>query len=254
MRNRKFNALVVLLLLVISMLFTGCSVETVDEHNSRMNLTQDIEETTSITVKAEIFETRVEKETAQSDENISQVETSVNDTVTQTPTQRVEPTSPIQATEKPQTPIQSSVETAPPNQTVQETDKKTVKVKIAIRCEKAVENWDKLNDSAKNESIVPKGGIILDMQDYNAKEGDTAFDVLKSACESNGISLNYTGNVKRKTIYINGINGLYERDCGSASGWVYSINNEFPTASSGGYTVKDGDIIEFHFTDGSKVF
>ena len=254
MRNRKFNALVVLLLLVISMLFTGCSVETVDEYNSRMNLTQAIEETTSITVKAEIFETRVEKETAQSDENISQVETSVNDTVTQTPTQRAESTSPIQATEKPQIPIQSSVETAPPNQTVQETDKKTVKVKIAIRCEKAVENWDKLNDSAKNESIVPKSGIILDMQDYNAKEGDTAFDVLKSACESNGISLNYTGNVKRKTIYINGINGLYERDCGSASGWVYSINNEFPTASSGGYTVKDGDIIEFHFTDGSKVF
>ena len=254
MRNRKFNALVVLLLLVISMLFTGCSVETVDEYNSRMNLTQDIEETTSITVKAEIFETRVEKETAQSDENISQVETSVNDTVTQTPTQRVEPTSPIQSTEKPQIPIQSSVETAPPNQTVQETDKKTVKVKIAIRCEKAVENWDKLNNSAKNESVVPKSGIILDMQDYNAKEGDTAFDVLKSACESNGISLNYTGNVKRKTIYINGINGLYERDCGSASGWVYSINNEFPTASSGGYTVKDGDIIEFHFTDGSKVF
>ena len=254
MRNRKFNALVVLLLLVISMLFTGCSVETVDEYNSRMNLTQAIEETTSITVKAEIFETRVEKETAQSDENISQVETSVNDTVTQTPTQRAESTSPIQATDKPQIPIQSSVETAPPNQTVQETDKKTVKVKIAIRCEKAVENWDKLNDSAKNESIVPKSGIILDMQDYNAKEGDTAFDVLKSACESNGISLNYTGNVKRKTIYINGINGLYERDCGSASGWVYSINNEFPTASSGGYTVKDGDIIEFHFTDGSKVF
>ncbi len=237
------------------MLFTGCSVETVDEYNSRMNLTQDIEETTSITAKADNAESITEKETVKSDDTeISQTETSVNDTVTQTSTQREESTSPIQATDKPQIPIQSSVETAPPNQTVQETDKKTVKVKIAIRCEKAVENWDKLNDSAKNESIVPKSGIILDMQDYNAKEGDTAFDVLKSACESNGISLNYTGNVKRKTIYINGINGLYERDCGSASGWVYSINNEFPMASSGGYTVKDGDIIEFHFTDGSKVF
>ncbi len=253
MRNRKFNTLVVLLILVIFILFTGCSVETVEEYNSRMSLTQDIEETTSITVKADNSETRVEKETAQSDDtDISQTETSVNDKITQT--QRVESTSPIQATEKPQMPIQTNVETAPPNQTVQETDEKTVKVKIAIRCEKAVENWDKLNDSAKNESVVPKSGIILDMQDYNSKEGDTAFDVLKSACESNGISLNYTGNVKRKTVYINGINGLYERDCGSASGWVYSVNNEFPTASSGGYTVKDGDIIEFHFTDGSKVF
>ena len=39
-----------------------------------------------------------------------------------------------------------------------------------------------------------------------------------------------------------------------ASGWVYSVNDEFIIASAGGYVVKDGDMIEFHFTDGSRVF
>jgi|BioPla2DNA2_1021312.scaffolds.fasta_scaffold02391_9 hypothetical protein len=245
MKNRSFYF--ILLVLAICMFLAGCSVETVDEYNSRMKLTQDIEGTNSISVKAEHSETVIEKATSHN-AAISQEAVSVSDSITQ----RLESVPTVQAADEPEKPVQTNVETAPPALTTQETDKKVIKVKIGIYCNKAVVNWDKLNESAKK--IVPESGVILDIQDYNAEEGDTVFDVLKGVCESNGISLSYTGSVKRKNIYINGINGLYERDCGGASGWVYSVNDEFIIASAGGYVVKDGDMIEFHFTDGSRVF
>ena len=247
MKNRNIKALRVSLFIVIFMFFSACSVETVEEYNSRINLTQDIEEITSTLEKFDDYVTSVEKETTQRDD-ISEIEVLEKNDVTQA----IDSTTSTR--HESGIPMQTNVETFPTIQVVEETEKNTIKVKTAIYCDKAVENWDKLNDSAKNESIVPRSGIILGVQDYNAKEGDTAFDVLKSICGNNGISLNYTGNAKRKTIYINGINGLYERDCGSASGWVYSVNGEFINVGVSGYTVKQGDIIEFHFTDGSKVF
>lgn len=48
--------------------------------------------------------------------------------------------------------------------------------------------------------------------------------------------------------YIEGINNLYEFDCGEGSGWVYSVNGVYPNYGCSNYKVQPGDSIEWHYT------
>jgi len=50
------------------------------------------------------------------------------------------------------------------------------------------------------------------------------------------------------SVYIEGIGNLYEFDCGELSGWMYSVNGEFPMYGMSQYEVKDGDVIEVVYT------
>ena len=50
------------------------------------------------------------------------------------------------------------------------------------------------------------------------------------------------------TAYIEGIANLYEFDCGSASGWVYTVNGEQPGVGCSDYAVHDGDTVIWHYT------
>ena len=51
-----------------------------------------------------------------------------------------------------------------------------------------------------------------------------------------------------KSYYVEGINQLYEFDCGKNSGWMYSVNGEFPNYGASSYKPKDGDKIEWKYT------
>ena len=48
--------------------------------------------------------------------------------------------------------------------------------------------------------------------------------------------------------YIEGINNLYEFDCGELSGWMYKVNGNFPNYGCTNYKIKNGDNIEFVYT------
>ena len=49
------------------------------------------------------------------------------------------------------------------------------------------------------------------------------------------------------------IGNLYERHCGGKSGWLFSVNGEFPEASPGQYQVENGDKILWIYTrDGAR--
>lgn len=48
--------------------------------------------------------------------------------------------------------------------------------------------------------------------------------------------------------YIEGINNLYEFDCGELSGWAYKVNQWFPNYGASRYLLKDGDVIEWLYT------
>ena len=45
--------------------------------------------------------------------------------------------------------------------------------------------------------------------------------------------------------YIEGINNLYEFDCGELSGWMYKVNGWFPNYGCSRYQLKEGDTIEW---------
>lgn len=67
-------------------------------------------------------------------------------------------------------------------------------------------------------------------------------------CQKSGIQLEYNFTPAFGTYYIEGIHQLYEKDCGSMSGWMFSVNGNFPTDGSSSYTVKPGDEIVFAYT------
>ena len=102
---------------------------------------------------------------------------------------------------------------------------------------------DKLKEG--HEEYVPENGIILSKTACSFKDGETVFDVLKRVCTDRGINLS-----ARDTIYgtyVSGINFLDEFDCGSASGWVYTVNSKSPSISCSEYKLCAGDEIIFKF-------
>ena len=60
------------------------------------------------------------------------------------------------------------------------------------------------------------------------------------------IQMEYTG--KGESVYVEGINNLYEFDKGSTSGWMYNVNGTYPNKSAGAYILKAGDTVEWRYT------
>ena len=129
---------------------------------------------------------------------------------------------------------------------------------VTVDCRTVRNSIDRIKKS--KAGFVPESGIILDKVAVGINEGETAFDALKRACKENvctdnckycrenGVQLEYNHSVAFNTYYVEGIHQIYEKDCGSLSGWVYSVNGEFPNVGSSAYNVKSGDSIVFYFT------
>ncbi|MGN0486551.1 MAG: DUF4430 domain-containing protein [Acutalibacteraceae bacterium] len=129
---------------------------------------------------------------------------------------------------------------------------------VTISCETINDNKNKI----KKEKLpfVPDDGIILHKTKVSFTKGESAFDVLRRACQENvcsdrcqyclknGIQLEYTYTPAFETYYVEGIHQIYEMDCGSSSGWMYSVNGSFPSVGSSDYRVAPGDNIVFSYT------
>lgn len=116
---------------------------------------------------------------------------------------------------------------------------------LTISCETALKN-EKLND--KIRKILPQDGVILAETKLTFEEGESAFDLLKRVCRENGIHLEYSQIPLTGGAYIEGIANLYEFDCGSISGWMYSINDKFPAVGCSDSKLSDGDKVAFLYT------
>lgn len=117
---------------------------------------------------------------------------------------------------------------------------------ISIECSTILDNWDDLK-STKAE-FVPSDGWILYPSEISFTPGDTVFDILKSACSQAEIQMASRYTPLYGSYYVEGINQLYEFDCGQNSGWMYSVNGWFPNYGCSEYTVEDGDNIEWKYT------
>ena len=117
---------------------------------------------------------------------------------------------------------------------------------VTVTCATILANWDKL-DTAKQE-FVPEDGLILATVRVPFSEGETAFDVTKRACDAYGIQLEYSWTPLYDSYYVEGINYLYEFDCGAESGWMYKVNGWFPNYGASSYPVQDGDAVTWEYT------
>lgn len=117
---------------------------------------------------------------------------------------------------------------------------------IQIRCDTILDNMDNL-ESGK-DAYVPSSGTILSATTVSFTEGETVFDVLKRVCNQYGIQLEYSYTPVYESYYIEGINYLYEFDCGNESGWMYKVNGWFPNYGCSDYTLEQGDNIVWCYT------
>lgn len=163
------------------------------------------------------------------------------------------PTTTKPTTTKPTTTKPST--TVPTTQTTAEAKKYCT---VRIECNTIYDNIGKLKSG--KEAFLPSSGIILDDVQVELTGDESAFDVIKRACEENvctdsckyceagGVQIEYTYTPAFNNYYIEGIHQIYEKDCGTQSGWMYSVNGEFPDVGSSSYTVSPGDTVVFAFT------
>ena len=110
------------------------------------------------------------------------------------------------------------------------------KAVISINCFTAV-NYK--NSDRKNADILESYTVTFN-------QGDTVFDLFKRACRENKIQFEYEG--EGTSVYISGIDYLYEFDCGELSGWEYSVNNSFPNVGCNAFKPDDGDTVKWLYT------
>lgn len=119
--------------------------------------------------------------------------------------------------------------------------------KITIKCSSVLKNMDKL--ASGKAKYVPSNGIILSTSTIEFNKGESVYDVLKRSCSAAGIPMSARNS--SMGIYVEGINGLFEFDCGGTSGWMYSVNGTTPNHSCSEHTVKNGDNIVWYYTCGN---
>lgn len=115
---------------------------------------------------------------------------------------------------------------------------------VTVECKEILGKINKL--SPGHSKYVPKNGYILYNYPVKYSVNDTAYDALKTACSDNNIKLTATSTIYG--IYVCGINNIDEKDCGSQSGWLYSVNSVYPSVSCGKQEINPNDNIIFHYT------
>ena len=95
---------------------------------------------------------------------------------------------------------------------------------------------------------VPDNGTILAATTVSFTAGETVFDVLKRICDERNIQIEYSYTPLYGSYYIEGINHLYEFDCGQQSGWMYKVNGWFPNYGCSSYKLEGGETIVWCYT------
>ena len=94
----------------------------------------------------------------------------------------------------------------------------------------------------------PKDGVIYETKEVKFTEGESCFDILERELKNEGILIESSITPATKSVYIEGINNLYEFDCGKQSGWMYTVNGDVPNVSCSEYKIKENDEIKFQYT------
>ena len=112
-------------------------------------------------------------------------------------------------------------------------------VSLYISCATVLNNMDKCSDGVKD--IIPADGVILSTT-VTITEGESVMSVLKRACGDAGIPVSSSSN------YVRGINGLFEKNVGRSSGWMYCVGGTFPSYGADSYTLSGGENIQWLYT------
>lgn len=165
-------------------------------------------------------------------------------------------------TEKPITVTSTAKATAKATTTVKSTTKATAKATtpkpadkpikkydntctFVIECKTILDNKDKLKKGL--EKYVPDDAVIFSGT-VGFDSGESVYDILRRICDENSIQMEASYTPAFSSYYVEGINNLYEFDCGQGSGWMYSVNGVFPNYGCSSYKPANNDKIAFRYT------
>lgn len=117
---------------------------------------------------------------------------------------------------------------------------------FSIECSTIFNNLSDLDPAKLGE--LPSDGIILKKQKVVFYAGESVFDVLKRVCKENGIQMESSFTPMYNSAYVEGINNLYEFDCGNLSGWMYRVDGWYPNYGCSRYQLCDGETVEWRYT------
>ena len=117
---------------------------------------------------------------------------------------------------------------------------------LSVRCDTVFNNMSWLNP--EKAELLPQNGEIFAEQMVTFYEGESVFNLLVREMKKNKIHLEFENTPIYNSAYIEGINNLYEFDCGELSGWMYRVNGWFPNYGCSRYQLKEGDRVEWIFT------
>jgi len=234
MKKKKFN-LILLIFIILSL--TGCKIETVKEHNEKVNsekknqssLIESLknkEETTKTIVEQSSLNTAPSEESSSSKVQNSQVTSNNVGVVTSATTLASSNvfTSSSATTE-------ATLATEEKTTEVPTKEDEYILVNMKIECEDVIESRN-LNP----KTTIPDNGVIIDTE-LAILKGSTVFDALKKTMEYNNMSFNYA---KYKTIYVTSINNLSAL---TNTGWTYYVNGIFAQDGCSDYILNNNDSI-----------
>jgi hypothetical protein len=117
---------------------------------------------------------------------------------------------------------------------------------LSVSCATILDNMNLL-DKEKHE-LVPEDGVIFPLTEVTFYEGESVFNVLQREMKSNRIHLEFVNVPIYNSVYIEGMNNLYEFDVGELSGWMYKVNEWFPNYGASRYRLQPGDVVEWVYT------
>ncbi len=117
---------------------------------------------------------------------------------------------------------------------------------ITIRCDTILDNVDSLE--VAKLPYVPENGVILPVTTVEFTPGETVFEVLQRVCQASDLQIEYSWTPLYDSYYIEGINHLYEFDCGFSSGWMYKVEGWFPNYGCSAYELQGSEEIVWAYT------
>lgn len=123
---------------------------------------------------------------------------------------------------------------------------KTYTCTFSIECSTILNNLSDLEED--KIELVSSDGVILEPTEVTFYEGETVFDVLVRICKEKEIHLEYSWTPMYNSAYIEGINNLYEFDCGELSGWTYRVDGWYPNYGCSRYQLAQGERVEWRYT------
>ena len=116
---------------------------------------------------------------------------------------------------------------------------------LIVDCSTILNNLGRLRRGMAE--FVPADGMLLNVTAV-FYEGESVFNVLLREIKVNRMHIEFVNIPLYNSAYIEGIGNIYEFDCGEGSGWMYSVNGEFPNYGSSRYVLSDGDVIMWLYT------